>query len=83
MLTPSSCEPLRVALARCSVRLTRGGFTLFPFLAMTAKQLKKAFSAAYRPADGYPRRKPYSVSPAFDVVVVLFGIVSAAAYLLS
>jgi hypothetical protein len=50
---------------------------------MTAKHLKEAVRAAYRPTDQLPRRKPYSLSPVFDVAVVLFAAASAVGYLLS
>ena len=50
---------------------------------MTTKQLKEAINSAYTPSDGYPRRKPYSLGPAFDVAVVLFAVVSAAGFFLT
>jgi hypothetical protein len=47
------------------------------------EKLRKGFAAAYEDPKNYPRRKPYSVSPAFDVAVILFGIVSAIGYFLT
>lgn len=57
-------------------------FRVPPF-AMKVKKLKEAVHAAYRPSSQVPRRKPYSLSPAFDVAVILVASVSAMGYFLS
>jgi hypothetical protein len=62
---------------------TRRFLSVFPFIAMNTTKLKKAVADAYRSAEYYPRRKPYSLSPAFDIAVVLFAAVSAVVYFAS
>jgi hypothetical protein len=58
-------------------------FIRVPPFVMTTKTLKKGFAAAYEAPQNYPRRKPYQVSPLFDVAVIIFGIVSAVGYFLT
>lgn len=50
---------------------------------MKAKSMKAAVQSAYQPHESYPRRKPYSLSPAFDVATIIVAVVSAVGYLLS
>jgi len=48
---------------------------------MVTQRIKKGLVAAYESPASYPRRRPYSVSPLFDVVVVVFAVLSVLGYL--
>ena len=85
LIDPSHCRlPLRVAQPANFWSVSQEAFLfVFPLFVMKTKTLRKGFAAAYEAPPNYPRRKPYTVSPVFDVVVILFGIVSAVGYFLT